>query len=352
MNAFVSAILGIAFGLLGTATVFLMFHLWGYPFDKVTRTSAAPKWLMRLHRVLGFLFLGLYLLMMSQMVPRLLRYQVEFPPRTVAHIILGITIGFLLLVKISILRFFRHLEEWMPFLGTGILLCTYLLLGLSVPFALRERQLRANALGGNVLSRESLERVKRLLPHADFPKEAPLDELAKESNIAAGRSVLLTQCVQCHDLKTVLTRPRTPKDWVRTVERMADKPSFAAAMTDTQQWAVATYLIAISPELQQSSRKARQQMDEANQAIASATTAIEAPQGNEPFRLSDVKPLFETKCSDCHALDEVTKHKWKNTAEAKAVLRRMAENGLEATQSEFELLNRYLIEVYVKPTDR
>src|SRR4051812_40575976 len=100
-----------------------MFHLWGYPFDKATRTSAAPKGLMLLHRVLGFLFVGLYLFMMAQMVPRLVHYQVEFPARTVVHILLGMTIGFLLFVKISIIRWFRHLEEWMPYLGTGLLLC-------------------------------------------------------------------------------------------------------------------------------------------------------------------------------------------------------------------------------------
>ena len=111
VNTFVSALLGISFAVLGTATVFLMFHLWGYPFDKVARKSEAPKSLMLLHRVMGFAFLGLYVFMMVQMVPRLVSYQVEFPARTVAHIILGVTVGFLLLVKISIIRFFRHLAR-------------------------------------------------------------------------------------------------------------------------------------------------------------------------------------------------------------------------------------------------
>ena len=141
IDASTSAVLGIVFVILGTATTFLMFHLWGYPFDKATRKSDAPKSLMLLHRVLGFAFVALYIFMMLQMVPRMVRYQVEFPPRTVVHICLGITIGFILLIKVAIIRFFRHLEEWMPYLGTGMLLCTYLLLGLSVPFSLREKQL-------------------------------------------------------------------------------------------------------------------------------------------------------------------------------------------------------------------
>ncbi|GAC1546002.1 MAG: hypothetical protein NVS3B16_16080 [Vulcanimicrobiaceae bacterium] len=42
------------------------------------------------------------------------------------------------------------MEEWMPYLGTGLLLCTVLLLGLSLPFAYKERQLRSRVLGGDV----------------------------------------------------------------------------------------------------------------------------------------------------------------------------------------------------------
>lgn len=68
---------------------------------------------MWLHRGLGYAFVVLYVVMW-RMVPRLWTYQVELPARSVAHLLLGFTIGFLLLVKISILRFFRHFEEWMP----------------------------------------------------------------------------------------------------------------------------------------------------------------------------------------------------------------------------------------------
>ncbi|MBL8973664.1 MAG: hypothetical protein JNK56_23955, partial [Myxococcales bacterium] len=117
MDIALSVTLGLLFLLTAFAAVFLMFHLWGYPFDKATRTSAAPASLMRLHRVLGWAYAILYVVMMWEMVPRLWHYQVELPARTVVHICLGLTIGVVLLVKISIIRFFRHLEEWMPYLG-------------------------------------------------------------------------------------------------------------------------------------------------------------------------------------------------------------------------------------------
>jgi len=42
MSTSTSAILGLIFLGLANASVFLMFKLWGYPFDKETHTSEAP----------------------------------------------------------------------------------------------------------------------------------------------------------------------------------------------------------------------------------------------------------------------------------------------------------------------
>ena len=106
MSTSTSAILGLIFLGLANASVFLMFKLWGYPFDKETHTSSAPRSLTLLHRCIGYAYAILYVFMMWHMVPRLWNYQVELPPRTVAHLMLGITIGVLILVKIAILRFF------------------------------------------------------------------------------------------------------------------------------------------------------------------------------------------------------------------------------------------------------
>ena len=346
INASLSAILGVAFALLGTATVGLMFHLWGYPFDEETRKSAAPRPLMILHRVLGFLFVAVYIFMMVQMVPRLLRYQVEFPARTVLHVMLGITIGFLLLIKLSIIRWFRHLEEWMPYLGTGLLLCTYLLIGLSVPFSFRESQLRARALGGDAASAQSLARLARMLPTAGLPPEAPLAELATAKGVLEGRDVLLMQCVHCHDLKTIFVKPRPPKDWVDVVARMAEKPVFEDAMTERQQWAVATYLIAISPDLQVAAKKARAHKTQASDANATVAMVLEAPKSATPFDTAAVKPLFDAKCTECHDLDDVTKHKWQGEDDVKEVMTRMVDNGLEASPKELDALKQYVLAVY------
>src|SRR5688500_12739311 len=161
-----TAWLGVVFVVVGLAAMFLMYHLWGYPFDKETKTSAAPRWLMWTHRLLGYLFALIYIFMMWKMIPRLWEYQVEFPARTTAHIILGFTIGFLLLIKIAIMRFFRHFEEWMPYLGTAIMLGTIILMGLSLPYALQERERAKYAT-----SASNIARVATMLPTAGLPKD-------------------------------------------------------------------------------------------------------------------------------------------------------------------------------------
>ena len=290
MNTSFTAILGVVFLVLAFASVFLMYHLWGYPFDKATRTSSAPRWAMYLHRGIGYLYATVYVVMMWQMVPRMFTYQVEFPARTVAHIMLALTIGFILVIKISIMRFFRHLEEWMPYLGTSLLLCTILLTGLSLPSAYKEKQLARGTKGGDVYSPQNLERLKKVLPEAEFPKEAVLAELTSIDTLRKGRKVLLQDCVECHDLKTILTKPRSPADWVHTVERMADKPAFGEPLNDKSQWAVSAYLIAITPEIQESAAKKRKQDLEKQKQLAAAKKVARGDDSNEPEVKDSVEP--------------------------------------------------------------
>jgi cytochrome c5 len=347
VDTFTSAMLGITFAVLGTATTFLMFWLWGFPFDKTIRKSAAPPALMYFHRALGFLFVAIYVFMMIQMVPRMVAYQVEFPPRSVAHMCLAITVGVILLVKISIIRFFRHLEEWMPLLGITLLLCTWLLVGLSVPFSLRERQL---AQKGDAFSKKNLERVALQLAEAGLPKEASVAELSTAKSLLVGRHVLLTKCVACHDLRTVLTKPRTPSDWTKTVERMGERPVIGDVISEREQWSVTAYLVAISPDLQNAASTARKQKQEKAETKAAAKDAKKGDDGEgaSERKPADVKPKFDKMCSQCHELDDVEKHVWKDDKDADEVMSRMIDNGLEASADDLKALRWYLGETYLK----
>ena len=371
-----TAILGLAFLAVGLAAMFLMLHLWGYPYDKTTRTSEAPRWAMLLHRVLGYAFAVLYVLLMWKMIPRLYEYQVEFPARTTAHIILGFTIGFLLLVKIAILRFFRHFEEWMPVLGTAIMLCTVLLLGLSLPFVLQERALAQTAPGGDAMSEQSRARVARLLPAAGMPASASIATLATEKALFSGRAVLLDNCVKCHDLRTILAKPRTPEGWWSTVERMSEKPALFAPLSEVEMYEVTAYLVAITPDLQRSVKQ-RVQHDAAREAAVEQVipAAVEPGAGSagqvgsnapvepsapvEPVTppvkvdLAKAKATYEAVCSQCHELSDIVAAPPKTAKETRNMIERMIrENEAELTAEEITLCAAWLDATYVHKKKR
>ena len=354
MSTSTSAILGLIFLGLANASVFLMFKLWGYPFDKETHKSAAPPSLMRLHRLIGYAYAILYVFMMWHMVPRLWNYQVELPPRTVAHLMLGITIGVLILVKIAILRFFRHFEEAMPYIGTTLLICTYLLIGLSVPFTFREAALRKQT---NAFSEEGIERTRRLLENAGLPTEAPLDQLASKRKLREGQYVLQRKCVICHDLRTILAKPRTPTDWVRLVNRMAIKPMIGEPIYTEEEWSVSAYLIAITPDIQTSVRQQRQEQMRANEAKAAAQIAtfamemdveIEPDAMAVPYNEAEAKALFEDKCSQCHPITDVEDYPPRFEEETTEMVARMIDNGLYLEEKEIELITHYINENYLE----
>ena len=382
-----NATLGFAFAMIAYTATFLMLHLWGYPYDKTRRKSEAPSWAMWLHRGLGYAFVVLYVVMMWQMVPRLWTYQIELPARTVAHLLLGFTVGFLLLLKIAILRFFRHLEEWMPFLGVGILLCTTLLLALSLPSALREHALAHGAPDGDPFGAASRARVARLVLDAALPAGTDLAALATEDSLQAGRVVLIEQCTTCHDLKTVLDRPRPPSTWADLVARMAEKPTLYGTIHAIDQARVTAYLIAITPDLQRSAKRRRAQaapeedelfvdagvgeaavgLIDAGPVDAGITDANVADSGPAhdagvtagvtgdagvaqppPVEPAQARTTFQRKCSGCHETADVDASPPRTTADARALLKRMIGNGLKATRRELALIAWWLDAHYVR----
>ncbi len=351
MDASISMLLGLLFLTLGFLGVFLMFRIYGYPFDAERNVSTAPRSLVLTHRIVGLVFFLIYLFMMSQMVPRLFHYQVELPARTVAHLLLGVSVGFLLVIKLLIIRSCPHFRFLLPYLGLGILWCTVLLISLSAPFAYRETYWSQTAVGGSVYSEANLERIRQLLPSAGFPSDAPMHELGSESSLKNGREVLLTRCVTCHDLKTVLTKPRTPSNWVRTVERMAERPIFGNPIAPQEQWAVASYLIAISPDLQMSAKRRREQSLEAAESKKTLLTAISTTGEIRlvgTYEAGPSRQLFVDSCTQCHELDEVEQYPMRSAGDVGELLTRMVDNGLEVSAAELDQIAWYLNQTYVR----
>jgi hypothetical protein len=335
MDTWLNVFLGLLFLVLGLANVLLMYRIWGYPYDKARLQSSAPRSLVLTHRLTGYAFVFIYLYLMSQMLPRIWHYQIELPARSVMHLTLGLAIGIILIVKIAIVRYFKYMEATLvPMLGTALLVCTALLVGLSVPFVFKEEYLSQQAFG-TVLSENNFARLKSVLPRAGFPPSVNLDELATVDGLQKGRHVLLSKCVQCHDLRTVLAKPKTPAAWLTTVNRMADRSVIGKPIAQNERWYVAAYLAAISPDLREAVLVKRKQELESEAAVDSVRRL---PLGNR-FDPAVAKSTFEAKCVQCHALPEP---KLASAEEARALITRMAGNGLTATPQEFELILFYL----------
>lgn len=347
MGASVNAIFGGVFLLLAIFLTFLMYHLWGYPFDKEKQKSAAPRSLMNLHRLFGYLFVVIYVVLMWDMVPRLWSYQIELPARTVLHLTLGIAVGAILLIKIMVVRYFKHMEAVLaPLLGTSLLICTLLLTGLALPYAAREAYLRATAQDGDTFSQERTERVAKFLPMIGFTDEAGLQELASSTGLAAGRDVLTRKCTQCHDLRTILVKPRTPEAWHSTVRRMSTRSTTLNPINESEQWSVTAYLIAISPTLREGvSDKRTETMEATASRNAARQSGVDLP---DSYDVAAAEGLFETKCSQCHSLGLVEDSKLASEEDAVGLVTRMVSNGLTADDAELGQIMAYLTDRYAE----
>lgn len=316
-----------------------------------TPTSGAsrffPPSVVQAHRIFGYVFLAIYLLLLWQMIPRLWSYQIEFPPRTVVHFVLGLAIGAALMLKIVIVRYFRRLDATLvPQLGAGILLASVVLIGVSTPFALKPLFLERAAAAEGLFAPGNLERVRTLLTQAGLDPSTS-QRLASPSALRAGRDVLRRQCVECHDLRTVLARPRTPESWLQTVRRMADRTTTFAPLDEPQQQQVSAYLIAISPQIQRST----QQLRDAQAASAQAQEAVEAAaeaEAPEAFDMEAARDLVNTKCAKCHNLSLIDSAAPTSRDEASELVQRMVDEGLTATEQELGQIIEYLTRTYAQ----
>lgn len=343
MGTSINAILGGAFLFIALFLTFLMYYLWGFPFDKKTHRSSAPRSLMNVHRVFGYVFIGIYIILMWEMVPRLWSYQVELPARSVIHLTLGLAVGAILIVKVSIVRFFKHLEPILaPLLGTALLICTLLLTGLALPTAAREAYLRATAQDGQNFSDERIARVMKFLPIIGFKDLAALEGLASSAGLTEGRDVLMRKCTQCHDLRTVLIKPRTPEAWHDTVKRMANRATTLNPINESEEWSVTAYLIAITPTLREgvSDRLTQSTKSRETQSVIREFELVRPVN----YTTEVAEGLFETKCSQCHSPLLVESAGIKSRDDALALITRMIGNGLTADEIELSQILTYLVE--------
>lgn len=175
---------------------------------------------------------------------------------------------------------------------------------------------------------------------------------------------MLDNCVKCHDLKTILAKPRTPAGWWSTVERMAEKPALFAPLTDREMFEVTAYLVAITPDLQRSSKRRHQEELAREAAVEQAfpkEAVVEAPAVTAEvvpakavtpvapaIDLKRAKATYEKVCSQCHELSDIEAAPPKSAQETRDMIERMIkENEAELTPAQITLCAAWLDATYV-----
>ena len=137
---------------------------------------------------------------------------------------------------------------------------------------------------------------------------------------------------------------------------MGEKPALFDPITERDMYTATAYLIAITPDLQRSTKtKVAQQIAKQN-TISRATAMIAAPGVVAPagdvaptVDLVKAKKTYEDVCSQCHELSEIVKAPPKTTAESRAMIQRMIkDNDAELKPDQIELVAAWLDAEYVE----
>jgi cytochrome c5 len=256
-------------------------------------------------------------------------------------------IGVLLITKIAIIRWFQHFGKALPSIGLGLLGSTLILAVFSIPFAVRAHDF------GDAMSPKNISRVKHVLTAIEFDPPVEVDRLVTEDAFELGMDVLTTKCVKCHDMRTILSKPRTGDSWYNVVVRMAKKPTIGDRFFDHEIPAVTAYLVAITPDIQESYRlKKKDARAHARvSAAVNAEPAVSATPGRGPTgplpppAMSEEagQELLNEKCVDCHEVAQLGEHGTDDKDGWAAVIKNMVDDeGAELTPEEAEKIISYL----------
>jgi len=149
------------------------------------------------HRLCGYLFLVLVVILFAGMLARLGRAE-RFAPLAALHAALAFAVAGLLLIKILIARFFKKLVLHFFWIGSVIFLLTLTLIGIVA--------------------------VKPFLPAAD--PAPPVASTGLPEKLPDVERKFVSLCGSCHALEQTilgLRAYRSPGDWQRVIERMREK---------------------------------------------------------------------------------------------------------------------------------
>jgi mono/diheme cytochrome c family protein len=160
-------------------------------------------------------------------------------------------------------------------------------------------------------------------------------------------------------MRTILLVPRTGARWHELVVRMQEKPDPFSSnpLTDDEVPYVTAYLVAITPDIQASRKRkveqerTREQVEQKTvAAMAMPATPATAAAGAESLVVDQAKgkAILDSRCMDCHELDEIESFGGADIAGWSKVITDMVEEGAEITEEEARTLAPYLASIYAK----
>lgn len=195
LSADVNLTLGLGMLVLGLLAALLQTWLWTFPMapdpsgKDPNGVTTAPKFWRMMHRGLGYLYAAIYLVLASQMLPRLWNFEsVAWNSSSVLHALFGLSIGFVLGVKVWILRRAQRFGKKLPYLGWSLVGLTLLTMG---------------------LASRPVVRVMQPIPN----------QVLSVQEAKAAQARVLKNCTQCHGLSVVA---RGDDNWMEILEDMAD----------------------------------------------------------------------------------------------------------------------------------
>ncbi len=246
MNPQIASVLATLFILIGGATVFIMLEMTGRARDHTGKIG-----LIRAHKILGYLFIALFAVMLLIMIRKVAGFQEELTARAVFHIVLALTLIPLIVIKVLVVRRHPQLSTKLPMLGIAIFILSFALTGITA--------------GYYVLHRSNLTYTTLSAMDRDI-----LD-------LELGKAVVNKKCSKCHSLERVYRAFKSDEGWAGTINKMAVLDSPNITTFDVKQ--VLNYLV---------------EQQKKRQAISAVSLEDEIG-----------KTLVSRKCSVCHNLDRV-----------------------------------------------
>lgn len=185
--------LGASMAAIALVNAGLMAWLWRFPMvpDPTGRdphgVSTAPRSFTNVHRGLGYVFLAVYVALLTAMVPRAWEFR-EVSATGGLHGALGVLAGLLLFAKIAVIRRLRRFGDRLPVIGGTLATVTVVLVALVVPPAWLVLQ--------------------------------PFARLSPE--LVRGRDAVAARCFQCHGASTIASEREDPRKWDRITREMQD----------------------------------------------------------------------------------------------------------------------------------